>query len=199
MESKQSAKIKLIIWGIFFAIILIPMAISDIKSKKNTQVNQTTSENIINKTINDNQIYKKVVNDLNKYNYEYKFIVTNETLKTTYFGKILYEEVLGYKEENNTVTKYYINENIIYNNTDKSNIIGYLDNTEYDSLLDFNNILDIILNMNYNEENNKLIFNDDTYDISISDVDNEININILYNNIEYKLTYNNINELTVID
>lgn len=203
MEDREKAKIKLIIWGILIGLLIIFLLIDNWKNKQ-VYDNINNTKIIDNSTVNETQRidikeYDEIKKLLNGYNYEYTFVISNNSNKIKYFGKVLYEEIMGYKEEGSNIKKYYINENNIYDDITKNSLLGNIDNANYDKMLDFNNVLNIADEMNMNVNDHKLIFNNETYNIMIENTEEGVIINILYNNIDYNLKYYNFNKLTTIE
>lgn len=191
-------KTKLLLWLIFIAGVLLFTFITKLTMKNNISNDRNESNETIDITVRED--FNKVKELLNKHNYEYKIIVTNNNETTTYFGKTLYEETVGYKESSLGIQKYYINENTVYELVNNNKIMEIsLENMVYDHNLDISIILDNLEDKNIQEIDNNLMYNDNIYDIKIKKDDLKIEINILNENKEYSFIYTNIGLINSIE
>lgn len=198
INMQNDDKTKLLLWLIFIAGVLLFTFITKLITKNNVSNDRNESNETIDITVRED--FNKVKELLNKHNYEYKIIVKNNNETTTYFGKTLYEETVGYKESSLGIQKYYINENTVYELANNNKIMEIsLENMIYDHNLDISSILDNLEDKDIQEIDNSLIYNDNIYDIKIKKDDLKIEINILNENKEYSFIYTNIGLINSIE
>lgn len=194
-DKRTKALIKLGLWFLFFAIFFIFIGIMSLFNNESS-----TNNNLEKETEKVQANIPGMLENLINSNYTFEYVVTDENNITySYNGSKENEEIKGYYENNNGITKFIVKNNIVYkiNGTEEIEDNTIVNDTDK-KLFDLNNILSKI--KNYEEvhepvyENEQYSYSlDESLNIKISTKNNEIySIEFLYNNLNYKLLYKNV-------
>lgn len=192
-NNKIRSIIFLSFWIIF--IIIVCFIAGSISQKENNSINNNVVDNKIEEIKNDTKTFSELKEELLKDNYSFTFTKTGDN-KVICKGDSLNKEKTGYKETNEGIIKYYINddkyyyvENGVLVETEKENI--------YEESFDLNIIFDKISNINPIINNDSYVFENETIYVKILLDDNHIS-SIEVNN-DIRLEFYNINKLEQIN
>jgi len=193
-NSKGKAILKLIRWSIFFLIIIIFCIISSIitsnRPLEKENINKPTVENPIKKEDN--------LKDLNYYltkikesNISYIYKIKNENESYTFKGAKNSNIEEGYKESNNGIIKYHIENDMIYQDImGERNLITNLYEDLEENYLNITKLINILLPLNFTQNETNYSYNDNNLNYQIIVTNDFIsNIKITKNNTEYILNY----------
>lgn len=211
--TKGTAILKLIGWGIFFFIIFVFWVIASFTYSPSKMENAKPDNNITDQEeqkpiIDKEKEYIKLLEDLERSNYDYKYEITINDSKYIYNGKKENNIEQGYKESNNGIIKYYIDDTGIYEETttNKIPITNLYENIEEDNL-NINKIIEILQDKTF-KNSPTVEFNYPTYLVetekniyyicyekAIGEENNKVKmliIKALDNTYIYQLTFNNV-------
>ena len=186
----------LLLWfiaiGIVYIVYLKPIEDYNKNHPKNS-INEVS--NITNEE-NNNITFEDMKNTLLNSNFAYVYKYNNEVV---YKGEILGTKSTGYRETNDGIIKYYLEDGKEYEVS-----FGVLKETEYDLLFDTYFSVDYIFNLikNYdsNEVENGMAFQNGSIYIKILDDNYNIkSIEILIDDDRYYLEFSKIGEINIIN
>lgn len=196
VNDKETALIKLLIWGIFIAFVLL---ISRINVKPKTE-NPPTNSNVKEIT------YLDKLDKLNN-NYKYNYLIRVNNEEYTFSGTIMEDEDGNTKEHgtktiNDVLIEYYFEKGHWYEVKDGLNPIT--DSELFQNInLDNINVLkikELIKDKDYLKEEDKYVYNIDSYRIVISVNESDVEeIELFNNNDYYKLSFEMVGSIKKVE
>ena len=201
---KGKATIKLGLWMVFIAILIVVVLVSERDSinlpvEDDSTPSETETENY--EFVN----YSDMLDKLLLGNYEYSYTITNETGKYIYTGWKNENKEIGFKEDSTGVIKYYIDDSGTYKvNMDTLEVIDYLYNGVDTSYLDlellFGNLNEFLYSVTKNEDMRTITYDKSGYQVEVmSDTSDITNITITTDTTTYDLNFTKIGECDTID
>ena len=201
---KGKATIKLGLWMVFIAILIVVVLVSERDSinlpvEDDSTPSETETENY--EFVN----YSDMLDKLLLGNYEYSYTITNETGKYIYTGWKNENKEIGFKEDSTGVIKYYIDDSGTYKvNMDTLEVIDYLYNGVDTSYLDlellFGNLNEFLYSVTKNEDMRTITYDKSGYQVEVmSDTRDITNITITTDTTTYDLNFTKIGECDTID
>ena len=183
-NKKLRSLITLGLWGIFLLFIYFISLDRDISVNENNNV-------VHNEQVNSNNW------DLTGDDYDFVFTYENPETKVIYTGRKYKDETVIFRETSESLNKYFIKQNIMYEV--KMGSLIQIDNMpyiNYQGYLNLKKIFMLIKDKNYTLENNEYFFaiNDIYVKIKLTDDIIEI-INLTSGNEKYELKFINVNEI----
>lgn len=183
-NKKLRSLITLGLWGIFLLFIYFISLDRDISVNENNNV-------VHNEQVNSNNW------DLTGDDYDFVFTYENPETKVIYIGRKYKDETVIFRETSESLNKYFIKQNIMYEV--KMGSLIQIDNMpyiNYQGYLNLKKIFMLIKDKNYTLENNEYFFaiNDIYVKIKLTDDIIEI-INLTSGNEKYELKFINVNEI----
>ena len=201
---KGKATIKLGLWMVFIAILIVVVLVSERDSinlpvEDDSTPSETETENY--EFVN----YSDMLDKLLLGNYEYSYTITNETGIYIYTGWKNENKEIGFKEDSTGVIKYYIDDSGTYKvNMDTLEVIDYLYNGVDTSYLDlellFGNLNEFLYSVTKNEDMRTITYDKSGYQVEVmSDTSDITNITITTDTTTYDLNFTKIGECDTID
>ena len=201
---KGKATIKLGLWMVFIAILIVVVLVSERDSinlpvEDDSTPSETETENY--EFVN----YSDMLDKLLLGNYEYSYTITNETGKYIYTGWKNENKEIGFKEDSTGVIKYYIDDSGTYKvNMDTLEVIDYLYNGVDTSYLDlellFGNLNEFLYSVTKNEDMRTITYDKSGYQVEVmTDTRDITNITISTDTATYDLNFTKIGECDTID
>ena len=201
---KGKATIKLGLWMVFIAILIVVVLVSERDSinlpvEDDSTPSETETENY--EFVN----YSDMLDKLLLGNYEYSYTITNETGKYIYTGWKNENKEIGFKEDSTGVIKYYIDDSGTYKvNMDTVEVIDYLYNGVDTSYLDlellFGNLNEFLYSVTKNEDMRTITYDKSGYQVEVmTDTRDITNITISTDTTTYDLNFTKIGECDTID
>ena len=201
---KGKATIKLGLWMVFIAILIVVVLVSERDSinlpvEDDSTPSETETENY--EFVN----YSDMLDKLLLGNYEYSYNITNETGKYIYTGWKNENKEIGFKEDSTGVIKYYIDDSGTYKvNMDTLEVIDYLYNGVDTSYLDlellFGNLNEFLYSVTKNEDMRTITYDKSGYQVEVmTDTRDITNITISTDTTTYDLNFTKIGECDTID
>ncbi len=201
---KGKATIKLGLWMVFIAILIVVVLVSERDSinlpvEDDSTPSETETENY--EFVN----YSDMLDKLLLGNYEYSYTITNETGIYIYTGWKNENKEIGFKEDSTGVIKYYIDDSGTYKvNMDILEVIDYLYNGVDTSYLDlellFGNLNEFLYSVTKNEDMRTITYDKSGYQVEVmSDTSDITNITITTDTTTYDLNFTKIGECDTID
>ena len=201
---KGKATIKLGLWMVFIAILIVVVLVSERDSinlpvEDDSTPSETETENY--EFVN----YSDMLDKLLLGNYEYSYTITNETGKYIYTGWKNENKEIGFKEDSTGVIKYYIDDSGTYKvNMDTLEVIDYLYNGVDTSYLDlellFGNLNEFLYSVTKNEDMRTITYDKSGYQVEVmTDTRDITNITISTDTTTYDLNFTKIGECDTID
>ena len=201
---KGKATIKLGLWMVFIAILIVVVLVSERDSinlpvEDDSTPSETETENY--EFVN----YSDMLDKLLLGNYEYSYTITNETGKYIYTGWKNENKEIGFKEDSTGVIKYYIDASGTYKvNMDTLEVIDYLYNGVDTSYLDlellFGNLNEFLYSVTKNEDMRTITYDKSGYQVEVmTDTRDITNITISTDTTTYDLNFTKIGECDTID
>lgn len=201
---KGKATIKLGLWMVFIAILIVVVLVSERDSinlpvEDDSTPSETETENY--EFVN----YSDMLDKLLLGNYEYSYTITNETGKYIYTGWKNENKEIGFKEDSTGVIKYYIDDSGTYKvNMDILEVIDYLYNGVDTSYLDlellFGNLNEFLYSVTKNEDMRTITYDKSGYQVEVmTDTRDITNITISTDTTTYDLNFTKIGECDTID
>lgn len=190
-NKRLRALVLLPLWIIFFVFVYISFAIpyrnGDYSFVNNTIVSKQTT-------------YEEMLSILQNHNYHYKFLVISDETKIIYEGNRLYEQIVGEKETDTMISKFYISDEDVYEVS-----LGILspvmdaDLNPYNGYLDIDNVINMLQDYEYEKIDNQISYDLDGVYVKISITASNISqIEISENNNKYILEFSRVGEITSI-
>ena len=200
-DRRMRAVIKLCMWGIFFLLMFIFLAVASLFNKAPSDtLEEENKVEIVSANI------PLMLENLILSNYTYEYKINTENISYSYTGSKENGEIKGYYESTNGIIKYIIKDNNYYELNNDELIENSTIITEEDkNILDLNNLLNLIKEYeNDNEVKQEeniytydIVDDEKSYQIIITTKTNDIEkIVINYNNINYDLIFKNIKSVT---
>ena len=182
--------IKLGLWMIFILAIIIFAY-----TNKNDETVNNENKEIEEKEIYEFKKYDEMINSLLNSNYEFNYDIVISDTNYLFNGTKCNNEVLGYKESNVGIIKYYISDNtyqvILKDLVPIENLYENIDINYLDLNILFNNLNEYLYNIEKNEDTRVITYKKEGYQVEvITDLENITNINIVVDNNTYNLSYN---------
>lgn len=201
---KGKATIKLGLWMVFIAILIVVVLVSERDSinlpvEDDSTPSETETENY--EFVN----YSDMLDKLLLGNYEYSYTITNETGKYIYTGWKNENKEIGFKEDSTGVIKYYIDDSGTYKvNMDTLEVIDYLYNGVDTSYLDlellFGNLNEFLYSVTKNEDMRTITYDKSGYQVEVmTDTRDITDITISTDTTTYDLNFTKIGECDTID
>ena len=201
---KGKATIKLGLWMVFIAILIVVVLVSERDSinlpvEDDSTPSETETENY--EFVN----YSDMLDKLLLGNYEYSYTITNETGKYIYTGWKNENKEIGFKEDSTGVIKYYIDDSGTYKvNMDTLEVIDYLYNGVDTSYLDlellFGNLNEFLYSVTKNDDMRTITYDKSGYQVEVmTDTRDITNITISTDTTTYDLNFTKIGECDTID
>ncbi len=201
---KGKATIKLGLWMVFIAILIVVVLVSERDSinlpvEDDSTPSETETENY--EFVN----YSDMLDKLLLGNYEYSYTITNETGKYIYTGWKNENKEIGFKEDSTGVIKYYIDDSGTYKvNMDRLEVIDYLYNGVDTSYLDlellFGNLNEFLYSVTKNDDMRTITYDKSGYQVEVmTDTRDITNITISTDTTTYDLNFTKIGECDTID
>lgn len=182
--------IKLGLWLIFILAIIIFAY-----TNKNDETVNNVNKEIEEKETYEFKKYDEMIDSLLNSNYEFNYDIVIDKNNYLFNGTKCNNEVLGYKESNMGIVKYYISDNtyqVILNNlVPIENLYENIDTNYLDLNILFNNLNEYLYNIEKNEDTRVITYKKEGYQVKVTtNLDNVTNINIVVDNNTYNLSYN---------
>lgn len=194
---RGKAIVKLGLWLVFILALII-FALVNKNDNTIIKENEETEE----KEVYEFKKYDEMIESLLDSNYEFNYdIVINDT-NYLFNGTKCNNEVLGYKESNMGIIKYYISDNtyqvVLKELVPIENLYENIDINYLDLNILFNNLNEYLYNIEKNDNKRTITYKKDGYQVEvITNLDNITNINITVDNNTYNLSYNVIDACNI--
>lgn len=188
---------KLGLWLVFILALIIFALVN-----KNDNTINKENEETEEKEVYEFKKYDEMIESLLDSNYEFNYdIVINDT-NYLFNGTKCNNEVLGYKESNMGIIKYYISDNtyqvVLKELVPIENLYKNIDINYLDLNILFNNLNEYLYNIEKNDNKRTITYKKDGYQVEvITNLDNITNINITVDNNTYNLSYNVIDACNI--
>lgn len=200
--NRGKSVIKLGAWIIFIVIILVLSVFGKDNNYNNViDENQNETEEVIYEFVN----YSDMQKELLKNNYEYEYIIKNNDNIIIFNGVKDGTSEMGYKEDNNGIIKYYIDnlgvKQVILNDMVELNTLyDNIDSSFLDLEILFNNLNEYLYNIEKNENKRTIMYDKEGFSVVVkTDLNNIKNINIINNEVTYELKFTNIGKCDKLD
>lgn len=182
--------IKLGLWLIFILAIIIFAY-----TNKNDETVNNENKEIEEKETYEFKKYDEMIDSLLNSNYEFNYDIVIDDNNYLFNGTKCNNEVLGYKESNMGIVKYYISDNtyqvILKDLVPIENLYENIDTNYLDLNILFNNLNEYLYNIKKNEDTRVITYKKEGYQVKVTtNLDNVTNINIVVDNNTYNLSYN---------
>ncbi len=182
--------IKLGLWLIFILAIIIFAY-----TNKNDETVNNENKEIEEKETYEFKKYDEMIDSLLNSNYEFNYDIVIDDNNYLFNGTKCNNEVLGYKESNMGIVKYYISDNtyqvILKDLVPIENLYENIDTNYLDLNILFNNLNEYLYNIEKNEDTRVITYKKEGYQVKVTtNLDNVTNINIVVDNNTYNLSYN---------
>ena len=182
--------IKLGLWLIFILAIIIFTY-----TNKNDETVNNENKEIEEKETYEFKKYDEMIDSLLNSNYEFNYDIVIDDNNYLFNGTKCNNEVLGYKESNMGIVKYYISDNtyqvILKDLVPIENLYENIDTNYLDLNILFNNLNEYLYNIEKNEDTRVITYKKEGYQVKVTtNLDNVTNINIVVDNNTYNLSYN---------
>ena len=182
--------IKLGLWLIFILAIIIFAY-----TNKNDETVNNENKEIEEKETYEFKKYDEMIDSLLNSNYEFNYDIVIDDNNYLFNGTKCNNEVLGYKESNMGIIKYYISDNtyqvILKDLVPIENLYENIDTNYLDLNILFNNLNEYLYNIEKNEDTRVITYKKEGYQVKVTtNLDNVTNINIVVDNNTYNLSYN---------
>lgn len=194
---RGKAIVKLGLWLVFILALIIFALVN-----KNDNTINKENEGTEEKEVYEFKKYDEMIESLLDSNYEFNYdIVINDT-NYLFNGTKCNNEVLGYKESNMGIIKYYISDNtyqvVLKELVPIENLYENIDINYLDLNILFNNLNEYLYNIEKNDNKRTITYKKDGYQVEvITNLDNITNINITVDNNTYNLSYNVIDACNI--
>ncbi len=194
---RGKAIVKLGLWLVFILALIIFALVN-----KNDNTINKENEETEEKEVYEFKKYDEMIESLLDSNYEFNYdIVINDT-NYLFNGTKCNNEVLGYKESNMGIIKYYISDNtyqvVLKELVPIENLYKNIDINYLDLNILFNNLNEYLYNIEKNDNKRTITYKKDGYQVEvITNLDNITNINITVDNNTYNLSYNVIDACNI--
>ena len=194
---RGKAIVKLGLWLVFILALIIFALVN-----KNDNTINKENEETEEKEVYEFKKYDEMIESLLDSNYEFNYdIVINDT-NYLFNGTKCNNEVLGYKESNMGIIKYYISDNtyqvVLKELVPIENLYENIDINYLDLNILFNNLNEYLYNIEKNDNKRTITYKKDGYQVEvITNLDNITNINITVDNNTYNLSYNVIDACNI--
>ena len=195
--------IKLGLWMIFIVILIAVVIFSDTRSNdielppaEETPNTETENYEFVN--------YNDMIDKLLLNNYEYTYTITTLDNKYIYTGWKNNNQDLGFKEDVNGITKYFIDETGSYRiNMDNRELITDLYSNFDSSYLNlsmlFDNLSEYLYSVEKNADTRTITYDKEGYQVQVTtNTDNITNITIVVDTTTYDLEFTKIGECATI-
>lgn len=203
-SERGKAIIKLGLWMIFIVILIAVVIFSD-TSSEDIKLTPTEEETTNTETENyEFTNYNDMIDKLLLYNYEYTYTITTLDSKYIYTGWKNNNQDLGFKEDTNGITKYFIDETGSYRiNMDNRELITDLYSNFDASYLNlsmlFDNLSEYLYSVEKNTDTRTITYDKEGYQVTvITDTENITNITITVDTTTYDLEFTKIGECATI-
>ena len=193
--NRGKSVIKLGAWIIFIVIILVLSVFGKDNNYNNViDENQNETEEVIYEFVN----YSDMQKELLKNNYEYEYIIKSNDNIIIFNGVKDGTSEMGYKEDNNGIIKYYIDnlgvKQVILNDMVELNTLyDNIDSSFLDLEILFNNLNEYLYNIEKNGNERTIMYDKEGFSVVVkTDLNNIKNINIINNEVTYELKFTNI-------
>lgn len=200
--NRGKSVIKLGAWIIFIVIILVLSVFGKDDNYDNViDDSQNETEEVIYEFVN----YSDMQKELLKNNYEYEYIIKSNDNIIIFNGVKDGTNEMGYKEDNNGIIKYYIDnlgvKQVILNDMVELNTLyDNIDSSFLDLEILFNNLNDYLYNIEKNENKRTITYDKEGFSVIVkTDLNNIKNINIINNEVTYELKFTNIGKCDKLD
>ena len=182
--------IKLGLWLIFILAIIIFAY-----TNKNDETVNNENKEIEEKETYEFKKYDEMIDSLLNSNYEFNYDIVIDDNNYLFNGTKCNNEVLGYKESNIGIVKYYISDNtyqvILKDLVPIENLYENIDTNYLDLNILFNNLNEYLYNIEKNEDTRVITYKKEGYQVEVTtNLNNVTNINIVVDNNTYNLSYN---------
>lgn len=189
--------IKLGLWLIFILAIIIFAY-----TNKNDETVNNENKEIEEKETYEFKKYDEMIDSLLNSNYEFNYDIVIDDNNYLFNGTKCNNEVLGYKESNMGIVKYYISDNtyqvILKDLVPIENLYENIDTNYLDLNILFNNLNEYLYNIEKNEDTRVITYKKEGYQVKVTtNLDNVTNINIVVDNNTYNLSYNVVNTCNI--
>lgn len=194
---RGKAIVKLGLWLVFILALIIFALVN-----KNDNTINKENEETEEKEVYEFKKYDEMIESLLDSNYEFNYdIVINDT-NYLFNGTKCNNEVLGYKESNMGIIKYYISDNtyqvVLKELVPIENLYENIDINYLDLNILFNNLNEYLYNIEKNDNKRTITYKKDGYQVEvITNLDNITNIKITVDNNTYNLSYNVIDACNI--
>lgn len=194
---RGKAIVKLGLWLVFILALIIFALVN-----KNDNTINKENEETEEKEVYEFKKYDEMIESLLDSNYEFNYdIVINDT-NYLFNGTKCNNEILGYKESNMGIIKYYISDNtyqvVLKELVPIENLYENIDINYLDLNILFNNLNEYLYNIEKNDNKRTITYKKDGYQVEvITNLDNITNINITVDNNIYNLSYNVIDACNI--
>ena len=193
--NRGKSVIKLGAWIIFIVIILVLSVFGKDDNYDNViDDSQNETEEVIYEFVN----YSDMQKELLKNNYEYEYIIKSNDNIIIFNGVKDGTSEMGYKEDNNGIIKYYIDnlgvKQVILNDMVELNTLyDNIDSSFLDLEILFNNLNEYLYNIEKNGNERTIMYDKEGFSVVVkTDLNNIKNINIINNEVTYELKFTNI-------
>ena len=204
-SEKNKAAIKLGLW-IIFIFILIVFVIFQERNNTNNDINKPNDNNEeIDTPVYDFVNYNDMQDKLLENNYEYVYKISNLDSKYIYSGMKCNGKEIGFREDINSVIKYYIDDTGIYQiNLDNLVLIDILYQNVDTSYLDINmlfeNLHEYLYSVDKNNDLRTITYDKEGYQVTVlTDKSNIKSIKVVADTTTYELEFMEIGECEDID
>ena len=200
--NRGKSVIKLGAWIVFIVIILVLSVFGKDDNYDNViDDSQNETEEVIYEFVN----YSDMQKELLKNNYEYEYIIKSNDNIIIFNGVKDGTSEMGYKEDNNGIIKYYIDnlgvKQVILNDMVELNTLyDNIDSSFLDLEILFNNLNEYLYNIEKNENKRTITYDKEGFSVVVkTDLNNIKNINIINNEVTYELKFTNIGKCDKLD
>ena len=200
--NRGKSVIKLGAWIIFIVIILVLSVFGKDDNYDNViDDSQNETEEVIYEFVN----YSDMQKELLKNNYEYEYIIKSNDNIIIFNGVKDGTSEMGYKEDNNGIIKYYIDnlgvKQVILNDMVELNTLyDNIDSSFLDLEILFNNLNEYLYNIEKNGNERTIMYDKEGFSVVVkTDLNNIKNINIINNEVTYELKFTNIGKCDKLD
>lgn len=185
---------RLIKWSIFFFLLFVFCLIASNITPKNPPKSPKSPENIETPKMPEVKEFKDYQSYFTASFYDYQYEIKNSTNTYIFDGEVSDKENRGYKDKNGIITKYFFENNNVYQIVNNEKIIINDFYEDFDrELFNIEDIYTKIKGLNFNIDNNSLaegdtfIYSDTINKYTITFFNKEYTINIITSNYEYTL------------
>lgn len=194
---RGKAIVKLGLWLVFILALIIFALVN-----KNDNTINKENEETEEKEVYEFKKYDEMIESLLDSNYEFNYDIVINDINYLFNGTKCNNEVLGYKESNMGIIKYYISDNtyqvVLKELVPIENLYENIDINYLDLNILFNNLNEYLYNIEKNDNKRTITYKKDGYQVEvITNLDNITNINITVDNNTYNLSYNVIDACNI--